>query len=175
MPTKKSSRSAAPAVKARKTAASKSPARKTAASKSSARKSSARKSPARKPPAPRKPSRKAPPRGPKRGGSDARLANNLGQEVDTSWLKAWPRIVARAWSDPAFMDRLKSAPADVFKEYKLALFPHFEYAIRQGTERPLVTLSVPPKPTGASNESVGDITYEGGQARPKSCTNTCAF
>ncbi|QRO00158.1 hypothetical protein JRI60_14620 [Archangium violaceum] len=170
MATKKSSRSAAPAVKARKTAASKSPARKTSASKSPARKSPARKPPARKAPASKRTTRGAKARGGGRG-----QKTQLGNEADTSWMKTWPRIVARAWSDPAFMERLKSAPADVFKEYNLSLFPDFEYSIRQGTGRPLVTLSLPHKPGSAGSESVGDITHEDGRARPKSCTNTCAF
>jgi hypothetical protein len=165
MATKKSSRSAAPAVKARKTAASKSPARKTSASKS----------PARKPPTRKAAASKGTARGAKTRGGGRGQKNQLGNEADTSWMKTWPRIVARAWSDPSFMERLKSAPADVFKEYNLPLFPDFEYSIRQGTGRPLVTLSLPHKPGSAGSESVGDITHEDGRARPKSCTNTCAF
>jgi hypothetical protein len=157
MATKKSSRSAAPAVKARKTAASKAPTRKTPARKALVSKTATRKAPALK-----------------SKGKGGPLAGRE-PDFDPLWMKTWPRIIARAWSDPSFMDRLKSAPMDVFKEYNLPLIPDFEYAIRQGTGRPLVTLSVPPKPAGAGNESVGDITYENDSPRPTTCTNTCCI
>ncbi|NMO18887.1 hypothetical protein HPC49_54140 [Pyxidicoccus fallax] len=170
MATKKSSRSAAPAVKARKTPATK---KSSVRGKTPARKAPARKAPVRKAPVRKAPARKAAARGSRKGGGQ--LGTQLGRDMDTAWMKTWPRIVARAWSDPSFMDRLKSAPADVFKEFGLPLLPDFEYAVQSGTGRPLVTLSVPPKPTGAGNENVGDIVHEDGRARPKSCTNTCGF
>jgi hypothetical protein len=178
MAPKKSSRSAAPTVKARKSPARGPAARKPPALKALARKAAALKAPARKKaPAPKKsPARKkAPARKPPALRGGPKLATNLGHVVDLDWLKTWPRIVARAWSDPAFMDKLKRAPTKVFEEYGLPLFPDFEYAIKSGAGRPLVTLSVPPRPAGAGQESVSDITTENGNSRPQSCTNTCGF
>ncbi|MBZ4420623.1 hypothetical protein [Myxococcus sp. RHSTA-1-4] len=176
MATKKSRRSAAPSVKTSKTSASKkssarkAPARKASATRTSTRKTSTRKSSARKPS-----TLKEAVRGLKERVKGGRPVTSLGHEVDISWMKTWPRIVARAWSDPSFLDRLKREPAAVFKEYDLPLFPDFDYAVRSGSGKPMVTLNVPPRPAAAGQESVGDITYEGGSARPKSCTNTCGF
>ena len=166
MATKKSRRSAAPSVKTSKTSASK---------KSSARKAPARKASATRTSTRRPSTLKEAVRGLKERVKGGRPVTSLGHEVDISWMKTWPRIVARAWSDPAFLDRLKREPAEVFKEYDLPLFPDFDYAVRSGSGKPLVTLNVPPRPAAAGQESVGDITYEGGSARPKSCTNTCGF
>lgn len=95
-----------------------------------------------------------------------------GGQTDNSLMKTWPRIVARAWSDPAFLTRLKKEPVEVFKEYNLPLIPDFEYAVKAGKGNPVVTLSVPPKPRGAhlAKDPAGDASRH-----QKTCTNTCVF
>lgn len=129
--------------------------------KKSAPKGKARSTPARKTP--------------KRGSNKKVTRSNPRTQDLPLWTKTWPRIVARAWSDPTFFAKLKRDPTAVFKEYNLPVIPDFEFEVRAGTDKPLVTLYVPPKPAHAGKERVADITADDELSPPKTCTNTCAF
>jgi hypothetical protein len=84
-----------------------------------------------------------------------------------SWKKIWPRIVARAWSDEAFMQRLMQNPQEIAREYKLPLLDGAAYKVVSGHEPPTLVLSVPPKPSSLKIESMEELAD---QAEQKNCS-----
>ena len=74
-----------------------------------------------------------------------------------SWRKTWPKIVAKAWADPAFMQRLTEHPLDVAKEYNLPTLEGVAYKVVPGSALPTLTLSVPPKPDHLKTESMDEL------------------
>jgi len=61
--------------------------------------------------------------------------------------KIWAKIVAKAWSDPAFKDRLMKDPAGVLDEYGCEASSGTEFHIDEDTERS-IHLTLPHKPSG---------------------------
>jgi hypothetical protein len=84
-----------------------------------------------------------------------------------SWKKVWPKIVARAWSDEAFMQRLMQNPQEIAWEYKLPLIAGMAYKVVSGNEPPTMVLSVPPKPSSLKIESMEELAD---QAEQKNCS-----
>jgi hypothetical protein len=78
-------------------------------------------------------------------------------DVYESWRKTWPKIVARAWADPAFLQRLNEQPLEVAKEYNLPILEGARYKVVSGNEPPTLTLSIPPKPDHLKTESMEDL------------------
>jgi len=74
-----------------------------------------------------------------------------------AWRQTWPKIVARAWADEAFMARLTNHPEEVAEEYKLPLLDGTHYKVVSGNEPPTLVLSLPPKPTNLKIESMEEL------------------
>jgi hypothetical protein len=93
------------------------------------------------------------------------------------WARALPKIVAKAWTDPAFMKRLQSNPAEVFKEYGLPMTPNTTYAVTQGGPgtdlRTAVTITIPPKPADLVEGSMEDTIIDLLRGRGNAQTSTC--
>jgi hypothetical protein len=86
-----------------------------------------------------------------------------------SWKKSWPKIVARAWSDEAFMQRLLQHPEEIAREYKLPVLEGAAFKVVSGNEPPTMVLSVPPKPNSLKIESMEELAD---QAEQQQCGNS---
>jgi hypothetical protein len=82
------------------------------------------------------------------------MDTRVSADVYESWKKTWPKIVARAWSDPEFYKRLHEQPLEVAKEYNLPVLEGGRYKVVAGNEPPTLTLSLPPKPADLGTESM---------------------
>ena len=95
----------------------------------------------------------------------------LRPDTSESLRKIWPRIVARAWSDDAFLSRLMSEPQQVVQEYKLPLLDNgITYKVVRGDAPPSLSadalvLSVPLKPESLKVESMEELAAHAEQRR----------
>ncbi|MGC1879392.1 MAG: NHLP leader peptide family RiPP precursor [Rhabdochlamydiaceae bacterium] len=79
------------------------------------------------------------------------------KEKYEAFTKAWAKIIAKAWSDPAFKQRLLKDPLTVFKENGIELPPGVQCKVNESTDK-IVYLSLPKKPSGeVSEESLKKI------------------
>ena len=73
------------------------------------------------------------------------------------WEKTFPKILAKAWTDDAFKQRLLSAPGEVFKEYGLPLIAGASYQVKEGASfSTTVAMTIPPKPPDLAELSMED-------------------
>ena len=79
------------------------------------------------------------------------------EAIHDVWWKNWPKLVARAWADEAFMTRLINHPEEVAKDYKLPLIEGTRYKVVSGNEQPTLVLSLPPKPANLKLESMEEL------------------
>ena len=94
------------------------------------------------------------------------------QEIE-QWRKTWPKIVARAWADSAFMAKLVSEPVKVLQgEYKLPVFDHLDVRVTMGKVPSSLTLVIPPKPEDLKG-GMEDVAKD--QIERSTCTNSCTF
>jgi hypothetical protein len=49
--------------------------------------------------------------------------------------KAWTKLIAKAWVDISFKERLLAAPEAVFQEYGLAVPPHMVIRVKENADR----------------------------------------
>jgi hypothetical protein len=77
-----------------------------------------------------------------------------GQQTN-DWGKAWGQVVARAWTDEAFKERLLSNPGAVLREHGLEVPPGIRVKVLEDTAQ-LVHLSLPKKP-GAEELAEEDL------------------
>ena len=93
-------------------------------------------------------------------------------DANASWKRTWPKIVARAWADDAFMERLKRDPLSVAKEYDLPIIEDAAYQVVV-YDNPAsvisVVLSIPPKPGDLQDESLETLSE---YAERHSCANS---
>lgn len=73
------------------------------------------------------------------------------KEQAAAFNKAWSKIIAKAWSDPAFKQRLIKEPQIVLKENGIEVPAGMEYKITENTEK-TVYLNLPAKPEGMEGE-----------------------
>lgn len=85
------------------------------------------------------------------------MDTRISADVYESWKKTWPKIVARAWSDPTFYQRLSERPDEVAKEYNLPVLEGARYKVVSGNEPPTMYLSIPPKPSDLKTESLEQL------------------
>lgn len=76
-------------------------------------------------------------------------------------IKAWRRIIARAWMDDRFKDRLLNTPAEVFREEGLEIPPDLEVRVLENTMN-LTHFVIPAKPGAVSPEDLEDRLAAGG-------------
>ena len=70
--------------------------------------------------------------------------------------KAYGRVVAKAWSDEAFKQRLLADPGAVLKAEGVALPEDAELRLVENTDN-LVYLTLPAKPSALSDEQLGQV------------------
>src|SRR5258707_719485 len=90
------------------------------------------------------------------------------------WDYQWDQIVARAWDDAAFKQRLLSDPAAVLKEYGLAPPAGITIKVHENTDTVLnLTLPIKPPPEELSAEELqrvaGGAGYRCGCERCERC------
>ena len=74
------------------------------------------------------------------------------KEKEQKFQKAWAKLVAKAWSDPAFKKRLLKEPLAVFKEQGIEFPQELNCEITEDTSK-VVHLHIPPKPEGNLSET----------------------
>jgi hypothetical protein len=81
------------------------------------------------------------------------------EEFATVWEQKWPLVVAKAWADPAYKERLKKDPRAVLQEAGLPLLPAVDAVIvAPGTyARATMCLPLPDKPDGFSVEELNNL------------------
>jgi hypothetical protein len=84
--------------------------------------------------------------------------------AQAAWRQTWPKIVARAWADEAFLARLTQHPEAVAEEYKLPMLDGVHYKVVSGNEPPTLVLSLPPKPADLKMESMEELADHAEQA-----------
>ncbi len=82
--------------------------------------------------------------------------------------KAWAKIIAKAWSDDAFKQKLLKDPLPIFKEYGIE-FRGMTCKIHENTEK-VIHFSLPEKPPGEiTEESLKKISGAGQYHSNASC------
>jgi len=92
-------------------------------------------------------------------------------QQDQNWNKQWGQIVARAWSDEAFKQRLLREPAAVLKEAGAEVRPGTKVKVLEQTSDELYLL-LPPRPSSEISEEdlaevAGGIIFVGGRQADK--------
>ena len=83
------------------------------------------------------------------------MAMDQGQAQERA--RNYGQLVSRAWSDPAFKQRLLSDPAAVLKEQGIDVAPGVEVRVVENTEN-VVYLALPPQPKeGLSDEQLDQV------------------
>ncbi len=85
----------------------------------------------------------------------------LSQEQVNERVKAYSRVVARAWEDEGFKQRLLADPRAVLQAEGVTFPAGAEVRILESTNQ-LVYLPLPPKPAGLSAEELSGIAGGGG-------------
>jgi hypothetical protein len=65
---------------------------------------------------------------------------------ESDWAKQWGQLVAQAWADEAFKQRLLADPAAVLKERGLAVPPGVRVRVVENSDQ-VLHLTLPQKPT----------------------------
>jgi len=95
-------------------------------------------------------------RGSSRPGVEERESDVTTQQAITS--KPWSRIVARAWADENFQDRLLSEPKDVLREYGIETEGEVCVSVAEMPDSvrsdDVLHLILPPPPVGLSEEEL---------------------
>ena len=81
----------------------------------------------------------------------------MDQSQMQEYARNYGQLVSRAWSDPAFKQRLLSDPAAVLKEQGIDVGPGVEVRVVENTEN-VVYLALPPQPSeGLSDEQLDQV------------------
>ncbi len=92
------------------------------------------------------------------------------KQEQEAFRRVWAKIVAKAWSDAAFKQRLIKDPRSVLKENGIELPPSIECKIDEDSEK-VLHLVLPKKPSGElTEESLKKIAAAGGEGK---CGGTC--
>ena len=74
------------------------------------------------------------------------------KEKQAAFQKSWAKLIAKAWSDSKFKERLLKNPTTVLKEQGIEFPKGIEYKITEDTNK-IVHLHIPPKPEGNLSET----------------------
>lgn len=103
-------------------------------------------------------------------------------EAVRRWMEAWPKIVARAWLEPAFRRQLLKDPASVLTEHGIPPVEGLDVQVVPGHARtqvtikgpnPTLVLRLPDKPTGFDEEDVSSLERENAPPSPMGCGCFC--
>ena len=104
------------------------------------------------------------------------------EEAVRQWAETWPKIVARAWLEPAFRRRLLKDPTGVLAEHGVPLVEGLEVQVVPGHARTQVTskgpnatlvLRLPEMPKGFGEEDVSSLERASAPATVKGCFCFC--
>jgi hypothetical protein len=104
------------------------------------------------------------------------------EEAVRQWAETWPKIVARAWLEPAFRRRLLKDPASVLAEHGIPPVEGLEVQVVPGHARTQVTskgpnatlvLRLPEMPKGFGEEDVSSLELATAPAMAKGCFCFC--
>ena len=75
------------------------------------------------------------------------------------------QIVAKAWTDSAFLEKLTAHPKEVLSEYGIHIPSAVTVSVRQNAESGNVEFAIPKKPAGINDEDLkkllGPLTLKG--------------
>ena len=106
------------------------------------------------------------------------MADDTGENalttINEAWTKGWPKVVARAWIDEAFHQRLLANPAEAVAEFGLPMLHAVTLKIVDGaSDAPTMTLSLPARPADLAEESMGQLAQASGRADDCMGTSCC--
>ncbi|MBS0650972.1 MAG: NHLP leader peptide family RiPP precursor [Verrucomicrobia bacterium] len=74
------------------------------------------------------------------------------KENQEAFHKAWSKMIAKAWTDPAYKEKLLKNPLALFKEEGIQVPEGIQLKIEENTDK-IVHLSLPQKPHGHLSET----------------------
>lgn len=104
------------------------------------------------------------------------------EQAVRQWAETWPKLVARAWLEPAFQRRLLKEPASVLAEHGLPAVEGLEVQVVPGHARTQVSskgsnttlvLGLPDKPKGFDDEDVSSLERASAPAMARGCFTFC--
>ncbi|MBS0650973.1 MAG: NHLP leader peptide family RiPP precursor [Verrucomicrobia bacterium] len=78
--------------------------------------------------------------------------NPWTKEMHEAFHKAWSKMIAKAWNDPAFKEKLMKTPLAVFKEEGIQIPEGIQFKVDENTHK-VIHLTIPEKPQGNLSES----------------------
>ena len=82
------------------------------------------------------------------------MAQNQEQQQEQA--RQWGQVVARAWRDEAFKQRLQADPAGVLREHGIAVPAGQQVRVVENTDQ-VMHLVLPPKPRDLSDEQLDQV------------------
>jgi hypothetical protein len=89
----------------------------------------------------------------------------IGQAQTQEYAKQWGQLVARAWGDEAFKERLMATPAVVLAEQGIPVPPGVEVRVHENTSS-VFHLTLPPEPGENLSDEELDAVAGGGVSFP---------
>lgn len=102
--------------------------------------------------------------------------------INEAWAKGWPKVVARAWIDEAFRQRLLADPNQVAAELGLPLLYGVKLKVVEGAAEgtaestidvPTMVISLPKAPADLAEESMNVLAQSSGRAEDCAGTSCC--
>jgi len=91
--------------------------------------------------------------------------------INQAWVQTWPKVVARAWTDEEFRQRLLDNPAEALAEFNLPWLHQVEVKVVAGEAAPpTMVLTLPDPPDDLGEESIEGLLKSG--ARASNCMGT---
>ena len=78
--------------------------------------------------------------------------SNWTKEKEEAFQKTWAKLIAKAWSDSKFRERLLKSPKEVLQEQGIEFPEGIDCKITENTEK-IVYLNLPKKPEGNLSET----------------------
>jgi hypothetical protein len=94
--------------------------------------------------------------------------------INDAWMRGWPKVVARAWIDEDFRQRLLANPAEAIAEFGLPMLDQVELKVVAGEAAPpTMVLTLPDRPADLGEESIEGLVQSGARASHCMGTSCC--